>query len=367
MEALKSNDGDFLQDPVYFPLSSGNDDWDSLLVQCTAHDDLIDSSAGSSTSMFAVPYPNDQELDPNANLGTDLYLDTFSSTPSLRIGNNLDVYPIPIAQSESNAFDNDHSQLDCTMLPDYFSDPILAQPLSAPPFTVPEPMLTPYSTPPPTVTVSCLAEQRPSCIITATQSLRSLHIRQNSCLSRQSGLSDSVSHDTSEPEQPRLSGSVLKCNKDAGMSVCRMLQCVCALRPQNQLMLVIICSKLIAWYRAMIRTCFVDRHGLKSPLDEDISLEKVVHQSVTIGDHSVDDQALGLTIQAQVTLGELQHMERLVETLSARIRETADSRPKMMLGFEAALPEVAHDHLVSHLVKEVHAAKVDLLSAWEVL
>jgi hypothetical protein len=96
-------------------------------------------------------------------------------------------------------------------------------------------------------------------------------------------------------------------------------------------------------------------------------LEKVVHQPVTIGDHSVDDQALGLTIQAQVTLGELRHMQRLVETLSARMRETALSYPKGMQSFraEAGLPGIAHDRLVEHLLKEVHEAKADLMTAWK--
>ena len=369
MEALDPNDPSFLKDPMSFPLPHGNDDWRSLFAQCTAHDDLLDPSAGSSTP-FADPCLNDLDLDLNVDLDTDLYLDTFESTPSLPIGTVPDLCSIPISRPESHAFDDhDEPMLDCSTLPDYFSDPIPVQPLSTPPFAVPESILTPFPTPPPpTAAASCLAQHRPPCMITATQSLRTLHIRQNSCLSRRSG----PSHDTSGPEQPRMSGSVLKCNKDAGMSVCRMLQCACALRPQNQLMLAIICSKLIAWYRAMIRTCFVDRHGLNSALDEDISLEKVVHQPVTIGDHSVDDQALGLTIQAQVTLGELRHMQRLVETLSTRIRETTNPHSRPILGFEAepgsqpaGLPEVAHDQLVTHLLKEVHAAKADLVTACE--
>jgi hypothetical protein len=372
MGALNPNDPDFLQGSMHYPLPHENDDWRSLLSQCSAHDYLLDLPAGSSTSMFADPYLNDLDLDLNADLKTDLYLNTFTSTPSLQIGDLPDLCPIPISRPESHAFDNnDESMLDCPTLPDNFLDPIPAQPLSEPLFAVPESMLTPYPTPPPIAAVSCLAQQRPPCIITATQALRSLHIRQNSCLSRRSGPSDSGSHDTSGPEQPRMSGSVLKCNKDAGMSVCRMLQCACALRPQNQLMLAIICSKLIAWYRAMIRTCFVDRHGLDSALDEDTSLEKVVHQPVTIGDHSVDDQALGRTFQAQVTLDELRHMQRLVETLSARIRETADSHLKTNWGFDAelgtqsaGLPGVAHDQLVIHLLREVYAAKTDLVTAW---
>ncbi|KAJ5861163.1 uncharacterized protein N7529_008473 [Penicillium soppii] len=372
MEALDPTDPDFLKDPMSFPLPHGTDDWRSLFPQCTAHDDLFDQSAESNTSLFAGSCLNDLDLDLNVDLDADLYLDPFISTSSLPISARPDLCSVPAAGPESHAFnDHDEPMLDCSTLPDYFSDRIPAQPLSTPPFAVPESILTPFPTPPPpTAAASCIAQQRPPCMITATQSLRSLHIRQNSCLSRRPGPSCCGSHDTSGPEQPRMSGSVLKCNKDAGMSVCRMLQCACALRPQNQLMLAIICSKLIAWYRAMIRTCFLGRHGANSALDEDTSLEKVVHQPVTIGDHSVDDQALGLTIQTQVTLGELRHMQRLVETLSARIRETRNPHPKAMSGFEAepesqstGLPGVAHDQLVTHLLKEVHAAKADLVTA----
>ncbi|CDM38522.1 unnamed protein product [Penicillium roqueforti FM164] len=49
----------------------------------------------------------------------------------------------------------------------------------------------------------------------------------------------------SGPEPARMSGSVLKNNKDAGMSVCRMLQCGCALRPQNPVLLALLCSRLV--------------------------------------------------------------------------------------------------------------------------
>lgn len=127
----------------------------------------------------------------------------------------------------------------------------------------------------------------------------------------------------------------------------------------------------------MIHACFIDGHSSSSghsvnsaPNQGPASLEKVVHQPVTIGDHSVDDQAMGLSIQAQVTLRELQHMQRLIETLSARMRETTDSYPKVMQGFgaearfpSAGLPGITRDRLVTHLLKEVHETKADLMTA----
>ncbi|KAJ6125416.1 hypothetical protein N7471_012733 [Penicillium samsonianum] len=361
MEASTPDNPSLLENSM--PLE--NDDWQSIFAQCTAHDDLLHPSVESGDGLFADASIDDLDLDLNVDLNVDLdpaiYVDTFAAAHSISFGAVPDLCSVPIARVDSERFDNhDGSTLDCT-LPD----------LSTPLFAVPDSILTPFQTPPPpTTAASCLAQHRTPCIITATQSLRSLHIPQTSCVSRRSG----SSHDSSGLEPPRMSGSVLKANKDAGMSVCRMLQCACALRPQNQLILAIICSRLVAWYRAMIRACFVDGPSSSSgysvnsgPNEAGSSLEKVVHQPVTIGDHSVDDQALGLTIQAQVTLGELRHMQRLVETLSARMRETANSYPKGMHGFGApsgGLPDIAHDQLVAHLMEEVHAAKADLMTAW---
>ncbi|THD00082.1 hypothetical protein EYZ11_000407 [Aspergillus tanneri] len=102
--------------------------------------------------------------------------------------------------------------------------------------------------------------------------------------------------------------------------------------------------------------------------DETTSPEKVVYQAVTIGDHTVDNLALGWNIQAQVILRELEHLQRLVDTLSARIRQTGTSR-QMGLNADAdapsaKLPGIAHDRLVAHLSKGVQAAKNDLITAW---
>lgn len=336
-----------------------------IFAQCTAHDDLFHPSVESSHGLFADASIDDLDLDLNVDLDPDTYLETFAGTHSMSFGAVPDLWPGPIHCLGSDRFDDhDEPTLDCSTLPDP----------STPLFAVPDSILTPLQTSPQsTVAVSCLAQHRTPCIITVTQSLRSLHIPQTSCVSRRNG----GSYDTNGAGSPRMSGSVLKANKEAGISVCHMLQCACALRPQNQLILAIICSRLIAWYRAMIHACFIDGHSSSSghsvnsaPNQGPASLEKVVHQPVTIGDHSVDDQAMGLSIQAQVTLRELQHMQRLIETLSARMRETTDSYPKVMQGFgaearfpSAGLPDITRDRLVTHLLKEVHGSKADLMTA----
>lgn len=359
MEASTPEYPSLLGDPM--PLE--NDHWQSIFTQCTAHDDQLNPYVEFGDGLFTYASIDDLDLNMNVDLDPSVYLGTSEAGHPNPFGTVSDLCSVPIPLHSDGLRNHDESTRDCSTLPD----------LPTPLFAVPDSILTPVQTPPQAAAASCHSQHRTPCIITATQSLRSLHIPQASCVSRRNaGIPDS-----SGLEPPRMSGSVLKANKDAGMSVCRMLQCVCALRPQNQLILAIICSRLVAWYRAMIRACFMNGsnrpsgHSMNSGSNETRpSLEKVVHQPVTIGDHSVDDQALGLTIQAQVMLGELKHMQRLVETLSARMRETANSYPKEMQGFgaetgypSARLSDTTHDRLVAHLLKEVHAAKADLMTA----
>ncbi|CAG7961821.1 unnamed protein product [Penicillium olsonii] len=330
-------------------------DWQSHFAQCTA-EDMLDT-AEASTDFFADPCLNFPDLGLDVDFDAHLYRDTLMPASSFLVDAPPGISPPFSSDSGPHTFDDfTESTLDCPVIDNHFNR------IPTGPFPTSHP---------PSAATSCYAQQRPSCIITATESLRSLHVQQNACQSRQSNVSHN-NHDHG-PEQPRMSGSVLKCNKDAGMSVCRMLQCTCSLRPQNQLMIAIICSKLIAWYRAMIQTCFKNQQGLNET-QEDTSLEKVIHQPVTIGDHSVDDQGLGLTIQAQVTLRELHHMQRLVETLSTRMQGTATPAPISGSIPKAGtrpqfskIPEAAHGQLLAHLMRQVHAAKADLLAVSQVL
>ncbi|CAI7671160.1 unnamed protein product [Penicillium crustosum] len=294
-----------------------NNHWQSIFAQCTAHDDQLHSYAEFDDGLFADASIDDLDFDLNVGLDSSVYLDTFGAGHPRPFDTVSDLCSVPIPLHSDGLHNHNEPTRDCSTLPS----------LSTPLFAVPDTILTPVQTPPRAAAASCHSQLRTPCIITATQSLRSLHIPQTSCLSRR----NAGSHDSSGLEPPRMSGSVLKANKDAGMSVCRMLHGSHEARP---------------------------------------SLEKVIHQPVTIGNHSVDDQALGLTIQAQVMLVELKHMQRLVETLSTRIRETTNSYPKEMQGSgaeawcpSAGLPDTTHDGLVAHLLKEVHAAKADLMAA----
>ncbi|KAJ5552328.1 hypothetical protein N7494_001706 [Penicillium frequentans] len=341
---------------------SGNIEYWGTALQYTAPAQPLHSHVESIAREDLFPDPS-FDVDPNDEFNPGLYPSQSAITPSFQIstaaGSCMDF--------RLGSEHPENPMLDYFALPGYFSDNHNNQhqafeSLYNSDLCFENSLHTPILTPPPTATstASCLAENRTPCIITATHYLRTLHTRQNNCLYQQI----STGQEINEPEAPRMSGSVLKCNKEAGMSVCSMLQCACAFRPQNQLLIASICSQLVVWYRAMIRACF-SRPGSgpsgQSVPGEPALPEKVIHEAVTIGDHLVDNPALGQNIQAQVILGELGHLQRLVDTLSVRIRQTG-----MDAGADSSsvgLPRIAHDRLVTHLSKEIQAVKNDLIMA----
>ncbi|KAJ5661124.1 uncharacterized protein N7484_000496 [Penicillium longicatenatum] len=341
---------------------SGNIEYWGNALQYTVPAEPLHPPVGSipTEDLSQDPSFEAPEVDLNAGFHSGLYSNPSTITPPFQIGTSSEPWMDFSVGSEP-----DNPMLDYSAHPDYFSDHNhnhndqhqALESLYDANICFENPLHTPFLTPPPTAsTPSCLAEHRTSCIITATHYLRTLHIRQTSCLFRNQ---QAFTDQEIDEHEPRMSGSVLKCNKEAGMSVCRMLQCACALRPQNQLLLASICSRLIVWYQAMIRACFPRRMGSGSNgrLEESVLAEKVVHEAVTIGDHMVDNPALGWNIQSQVILGELGHLQRLVDTISVRIRQTGAD------GSSVGLPGVVHDRLVTHLNKEVQAVRNDLIMA----
>ena len=378
LEPLGAFDIHFGKDSAPFPalLPSSDDD-----RQRTGPTGPLNLPAGfaANNSLFGEPPFEAPDVHLNVDLSSTAYLHSLLASPPLESSaesgpnTNSDICMDYALGSDSS----DEPTLDYLTLPNRLParNHSHSSSLSTLPFGSEGSLTTPVLTPPPPtrMTSSCLADCRPPCIITATRNLRLLHIRENSCLSLRNRRSSYGSQGASGPEPARMSGSVLKDNKDAGMSVCRMLQCECALRPQNQVLLALLCSRLAVWYRATIRTC-ISRRPSSSPGREDhfdehkYSPEKVIYQAVTIGDHTVDNFSLDWDIQAQVILKELGHLQRLVNTLSACMKQTGTSH-SMGPGANAnapstGLPAIAHDRLVAHLSKEVEAAQNDLTTAW---
>ncbi|KAJ5921368.1 hypothetical protein N7466_009694 [Penicillium verhagenii] len=346
------------------------EDWNSMPAPAEPLHPLVESTANG--HLFLDPSFRPIGVDLNAGFNYDLYLDPFAATTPFQ-GTTETESCMGYSFGPGN---REEPLLSYSAFPDYLSSHQheALESLSTPPLYFDNPQPTPALAPPQTITSSCLAENRTPCIITATKYLRTLHIRQPTCLFRSN--QGTLIQETDAPEHPRTSGNVLKSNKEAGMSVCRMLQCACALRPQNQLLLASICSRLVVWYRAMIRASLSCRPGNlssitgQSLMEEEPALpETVVHEAVTIGDHTVDNPDLGWNIQSQVILGELEHLQRLVDTLSARIKQNSHSTlTPMGLNADAnvpsiRLPEIAHGRLVTHLSAEIQAVKKGLIMA----
>ncbi|KAL1971166.1 hypothetical protein VTN77DRAFT_117 [Rasamsonia byssochlamydoides] len=150
---------------------------------------------------------------------------------------------------------------------------------------------------------SCSNHAR-TCMIAAVRLLQALHIPPPECLSACD--ESALSH----LRQPRMTDSVLATNRDVILLVSGILICSCSTSFAVQLVLTTICSKLMAWYRAMVNN---DRAG-------DEHTEQVLHQPIAVGGYFFD-VALESKIRPQVVFSELQHLELLVHSLSRRIEE----------------------------------------------
>jgi hypothetical protein len=189
--------------------------------------------------------------------------------------------------------------------------PIFGSPLRSHPLSVKHPQK-------PMGSASC-SESTRTCMSSALKILQTLHIPPRTCLWARNKISIPSSR------QPRMIDSVLATNKDIVRLVSDMLKCTCSSSSQMQLILTIICGKVMAWYRAMIRN---DNQAGDYPVvpsnidrntnDED-QIERILHQPITVGCYSFGG-TLENKIRTQVVFSELQHLETLVETLSTRIQ-----------------------------------------------
>lgn len=212
------------------------------------------------------------------------------------------------------------------------------------------------------------------CIVSALRILQALHIPRPACLCA----NDEIA--INSPRQPRMIDSVLSTNRKIILLVSDMLKCTCTLNPQVQLILTVISGKLMAWYRAMIRNdddssddcSSMEQSIVNSNMNDEDQTERVSHRPITVGDYSFD-VALEGKIRAQVVFSELQHVERLVESLSKRIQETnfgkldihAGTRGESTLAAEPEFPtwnetgqaKSIHGALSALLHKQMQAAK----------
>ncbi|MCJ1246517.1 hypothetical protein MMC30_003725 [Trapelia coarctata] len=221
---------------------------------------------------------------------------------------------------------------------------------------------------------SCTDNGR-TCIVSALKILQALHIPPPACL----WACDETSMPS--PRQPRMIDSVLSTNRDVVLSISEMLKCSCSSSSQLQLVLTIICGKLMAWYRAMTRNDYHNssptvRSIVNNNIIDEEQTERVLHQPITVGEYSFD-VALESKIRAQVVFSELQHLEALVENLSSRSQEAkfgdlctaaaarsgsaSTTGSGSMTPDETGLGEGIHRSLSVFLHKQLQATKAETL------
>ena len=216
-----------------------------------------------------------------------------------------------------------------------------------------------------------------SCMLSALGILKRLHVPATACLCS----FDQVSM-SSASRQPRNTDFVLSTNRHIVQRVAELLKCSCAFSGQVQLLLAVICGKLIAWYRAVIHN-FPDRepganttssrsvftNSSSSSATGDGTHERVIHQPFAVGNH-LFDTGLERKIRAQVVFSELQQLETVVAELSARIWEESiiGTNPRNVEGARrrsqstsAVDPTTVHSHLTTFLHKQLQDAKAETI------
>ncbi|KAG8527861.1 uncharacterized protein KY384_006777 [Bacidia gigantensis] len=208
---------------------------------------------------------------------------------------------------------------------------------------------------------SSCSDQKRTCMTSALKILQALHVPPPACLS---------THDEeSMPHQPRMIDSVLSTNKEVIESVAEIAKCTCSSSSQLQLLLAIICGKLISWYRAIIRNyqptkASTTESTLNSGEDSEDGIERVLHQPVTMGGYSCDLE-LESKIRAQVVFSELQHLEILIETISKGKQDSGEvaspgkAHSTRLPSKESGLGDAVQKSLSSFLQGQLEAAKAD--------
>ncbi|KAL8860988.1 MAG: hypothetical protein Q9178_002501 [Gyalolechia marmorata] len=209
-----------------------------------------------------------------------------------------------------------------------------------------------------------------SCLSSSLEILHSLHIPPTGCLSSVDEISTSANN-----REPRKTDTVLATNRTAVRRLSEISRCSCVSSSQLQLVLVIICDKLIAWYRAVLRSS-PDHNQDQQMLDFEAKPssalsgpERVLYQRFAMGNCSFDT-GLESCIFAQVISFELQQLENLIQDLDTRLQNegvrgvesTRDrQRERRASAINApGLPSPVCKRLTAHLLKEVEEIKLEI-------
>lgn len=266
-------------------------------------------------------YTEDFESQRNGKFDKELPLITkVENDPNGGFDFDLDLWSPAFVDSTPNTFHNAPFQQDISAAENTNSNYMTASDAPLPIFGSPlrsHPLDLKY--PPTAMDSASSSESTRTCMSSALKILQTLHIPPRTCL----WACDKNS--IANSRQPRMIDSVLAANKEIVGLVSDMLKCTCSSSSQMQLILTVICGKVMAWYRAMMRTDSNagDPPTIPSQADmdthEEDQIERILHQPITVGCYSFGG-TLENKIRTQVVFSELQHLETLVETLSSRIQ-----------------------------------------------
>lgn len=226
------------------------------------------------------------------------------------------------------------------------------------------------------------------CLVTATEILNLFHTGRASvsCLSSKNKSFDLLSSSSSSSSSPPLSSPcgplellasdyILKNMREAEYFLCSTLSCPCSLRPRVQLILVDICHMLLAWSQTFVPCEYGEERQEQHPdsqimlhkTHKNISIEKVIHQPLTIGEYCIDP-ILQAEMKARVVLNEIQRLETIIQTLTSRIMEAfymcIAEKNKISSHHELGLSEDVCSKLNTFLIQRLQTTKSILLHAW---
>ncbi|KAL8801766.1 MAG: hypothetical protein Q9182_004238 [Xanthomendoza sp. 2 TL-2023] len=203
-----------------------------------------------------------------------------------------------------------------------------------------------------------------SCLSSALETLQTLHVPPTICLSTANEIEPST-----EKRHPRPTDSVLATNRTAVQRLSEILRCSCISSSQLQLVLVITCDKLLAWYRAVLHS-FPGRcqeESSRSGTGGDGASERVLYQGFAVGDCSFGAD-LESKICAQVIASELQELEVLVMSLTDRFQENdgcgassgSDRRQSSLTIDAPGLSSMTRNRLTAHIHNKVQEMKAEI-------
>lgn len=189
----------------------------------------------------------------------------------------------------------------------------------------------------------CSSHER-TCMALAQRVFASLHTPSTFCLS--------VYRDppTEGALSQRKIDSILSVNRQAIQAVSQILDCVCSAGSSMQMVLVSICNKVAAWYRALARNSLQrspasDNNGLftsppmaiqaidnnkislnnndeyENDMKSDDYSSHVIYQPLSMGSYTFDI-ALESKLRVQVVQSELQNLEQIINRLCSHMTET---------------------------------------------